>query len=102
MLKHCVFVNFRPEFNQNARNEMLAEFNILSKDVIGMLDYSFGKNLDFENKSSQYSDGFVITFTDRTALQAYANHPQHITLGNKMIEMCADGVNGIIVFDLDV
>ena len=102
MLKHCVFVSFQSTFTQGERNAMLAKFETICELIPGAVDFSFGPNLDFENKSENYSDGFIITFSDRAALQAYDQHPMHIASGAKMVKMCNNGANGIIVFDLDV
>jgi hypothetical protein len=102
MLKHCVFVNFQSKFTATECNTMLAKFEGIGKDVPGMLDYAFGPNLDFEKMSAQYTNGFIITFQDRAAHLAYETHPDHLRLGAKMVEMCNGGVDGIIVFDLEV
>ncbi|AML52208.1 Dabb family protein [Falsihalocynthiibacter arcticus] len=102
MLKHCVFVDFQPQYTQEERDAVLAGFAEVAADVPGMLDYCFGPNLDFENKSPAYRDGFVVTFENRDALLAYANHPHHMALGARMVAMCNGGYDGIIVFDLSV
>ncbi|MEY8097765.1 Dabb family protein [Falsihalocynthiibacter sp. S25ZX9] len=102
MLKHCVFVDFQLQYTQNERDAVLAGFAEVAADVPGMLDYCFGPNLDFENKSPAYRDGFVVTFENRDALLAYANHPHHVALGARMVAMCNGGYDGIIVFDLSV
>jgi quinol monooxygenase YgiN len=102
MLKHCVFVNFKPEHTQAERDEILAGFAQVGKDVPGMLDYCYGPNRDFENKSADYRDGFIVTFEDRAALSAYDSHPMHQDLGSKMVSMCVGGHDGIIVFDLEI
>jgi hypothetical protein len=102
MLKHCVFVNFQTNYSQEERHTLLAGFAEVANDVPGMLDFCFGKNLDFEAKSAGYSDGFVVTFTDREAHLAYECHPRHIALGATLVSMCVNGFDGIIVFDLMV
>ena len=101
MLKHCVFVSFRPEISEEDRQRVLSGFGELVDEVEGMLDYAHGPNLDFENKSSDYDSGFVITFRDRAAHLAYETHPTHIALGNELVSMCKGGHRGIIVFDLE-
>ena len=102
MLKHCVFANFQTGHSQEERNTVLAGFAEVANDVPGMLDFCFGANLDFEAKSAGFSDGFVVTFTDREAHLAYARHPRHIALGSTLVSMCENGFDGIIVFDLMV
>lgn len=102
MLKHCVFVNFKSEHTQAERDAVLAGFATVANHVPGMLDYCFGPNHDYENKSAAYKDGFIVTFADRETHLAYENHPLHQELGAKMVGMCEGGHDGIIVFDMEV
>jgi hypothetical protein len=102
MLKHCVFVNFETNYSAQERAETLSTFEEIADDVPGMLDFSHGPNLDFEQKSAGFSDGFIITFTDRAAHLEYETHPLHISQGAKLVSMCEGGADGIIVFDLAV
>ena len=83
MLKHCVFANFQTNYSQEERHTLLAGFAEVAKDVPGMLGFCFGKNLDFEVKSAGYSDGFVVTFTNREAHLAYESHPNFSGLNIK-------------------
>ena len=69
---------------------------------MGLLDFCFSANLNFENKSTDYGDGFIVTFKDFDAHLAYERHPNHVTLGSKLVSMCVGGYEGIIVFDLEV
>lgn len=100
MLIHCVFVNFRAEVEAKTRSEILGGFGTLVGVVDGMIDYAFGPNLDFENKSPDFADGFIVTFRDRAAHLAYESHPQHVELGGKLVGLCEGGHDGILVFDI--
>ncbi len=102
MLKHCVFVNLKDDVHPAERDAVLSGFGTLVGEVDGMLDYSYGPNLDFEAKSADYAWGFIVTFRDRTAHLAYERHPKHVELGLQLVEMCKDGHAGISVFDLEV
>ena len=100
MLKHCVFVSFLDEIEVKTRMDILGEFGKLVDEIDGMIDYTYGPNLDFENKSEAFADGFIVTFRDRSAHLAYEAHPLHIELGNMLVSLCKGGHDGIIVFDL--
>ena len=102
MLRHCVFLIFDAAHSDEARMEILAELGALVNEVDGMVGFEFGSNLDFEQKSPLYREGFIASFRDHAALSAYAKHPVHQTLGARLVEMCVGGHDGIIVFDLDV
>jgi hypothetical protein len=101
MLKHCVFFNFKPDFGIKDRTKIFQTLASLTEDIPGMLDLAYGDNLDFENKSSNYNAGFVVTFTDRVSHLAYEAHPVHVQAGAKLIEMCNGGYDGIMVFDVE-
>ena len=93
MIQHCVFLNLKQDVN-------LREAENIVLEISGFEKLEFGQNLDFENKSSQYSLGFIATFADQKALARYAEHPLHIAIGSKLEKICAGGPDGIIVFDL--
>ncbi|WP_170583175.1 Dabb family protein [Ruegeria arenilitoris] len=102
MILHCVFFTFRSDAPQDARRAVLTGLAELCADLEGVLAFESGPNLDFEGKSQDYRDGFVIRFADRTAVKAYAEHPTHRRLGGQLCDLCQNGADGIIVFDLDV
>lgn len=102
MLKHCVFVKFAAHHPSAERTRVLGGFGEVARDVPVMLDFCFGENLDFENKSDEYGDGFIVTFQDRSAHLAYERHPLHLALGAELVAMCEGGHDGIMVFDLEI
>ena len=102
MLQHCVFVNFRKDISVDARLEAFQQLACLQEKITGMESFQFGPNLDFEKKSQDYSDGFIVTFTNPQALEEYAKHPDHVRAGGHLVSLCEGGRDGIMVFDLDV
>jgi len=102
VLKHCVFMNYKAEVNAIERKDVMENLAKLMGQVDGLLAFEYGDNLDFENKSGIYQDGFIVTFKDRQSHLAYEAHPEHIKAGGRLVDMCVGGHNGIIVFDLDV
>ena len=102
MLKHCVFANIKCDVPAEDIERVLSGFGHLVDQIPGMIDYSHGPNLDFENKSADYDHGFVITFTDGAALAAYDTLPTHRRLGAELVSFSEGGGTGIMVFDLSV
>lgn len=100
MINHCVFLTFRDDTDQTERDDIFVSLARLVEDIPGMLSLSFGPNADFEDKSEQYSDGFVAAFVSREALAVYAEHPKHLELGKRLVANCVNGGDGIIVFDI--
>ncbi len=99
MIRHIVMLNL------SARDDLPAVMDGLG-GLIGQIDgftgFEHGPNIDAEGKSPDYPYGFVCTFRDRAALDAYAADPRHRALGARLVAMCNGGGDGIMVFDLDV
>jgi len=102
MIQHCVFLNLKQNIILNDVTEVMIKLSGLVRQIEGFQDFKFGQNLDFEHKSSDFDYGFVANFEDQAALERYANDPTHMALGAQLVEMCVNGHNGIIVFDLSV
>ena len=102
MILHCVFLNLA----EDADIDRLMEANVMIGEVLdeidGVYDFAAGPNRDFENKSPAYESGFVITFANKDALDAYAEHPRHKEAGGILTSLCFGGSDGVLVFDLDV
>lgn len=81
--------------------DVICRLGELVDEIDGMLNFRGGPNRDFENKSPEYSHGFVVTFRDRAAHLAYERHPRHVELGARLVSMCRGGAEGIVVYDID-
>lgn len=102
MILHCVFFSFRADAPDPDRRLVLSQLAELCGRLDGVISFETGPNRDFEAKSADYRDGFVIRFSDQSALQSYARHPTHQRLGAQLCALCENGAEGLIVFDLDV
>lgn len=101
MLIHCVFLNLKPDASQHELVAVFKGLDALCQVLDGAKKFNAGPNVDIEMKSPDYDAGFVISFTDRAALSAYADHPTHKALGARLVALCNGGADGIMVFDLD-
>ena len=102
MILHCVFCHFRDDISEADKTAALKALEAFSLTLDGVESFKFGPNKDFEKKSQDYDQGFVIGFANEDALHHYAEHPTHKKLGSKLAQLCQGGGDGIIVFDLDV
>lgn len=102
MLIHCVFCAIRADANRDTLPAVYAVLAGLVGQTDGMISFDAGPNRDFEARSARFSDGFVIRFANRAAHLAYDAHPLHQAAGARLIELCAGGLDGIMVFDLQV
>ncbi len=101
MLAHCVFLKVLATHDHNDTEEVLGTLGQLSTEVEGMLSYEYGPNRDFENKTKDYTHGFVVMFRDRDAHLDYERHPKHVELGARLVAMCDGGADGIAVYDIE-
>ncbi len=102
MLAHCVFLNFAEAHSPTDRMAVLQELGKLVGEVEGMVSFHYGPNLDFENKTQDHGEGFIVMFEDRDAHLRYEQHPRHIELGGQLVAMCVGGADGILVYDLEL
>lgn len=102
MLKHIVLLEPADEAGLAQIMDAMAILEILPGRITGVLDFAHGPNLDFEGKSERYSYGFVLTFADKSANDAYAADPEHQRAGGMLVAACKGGHEGIFVADLEV
>ena len=101
MIKHCVFLNFKSEISESEQFDVFEGLSNLKNQVEGLNDFEYGNNLDFEQKSADYNSGFIASFENHQALLEYNEPPEHVLLGSKLVSMCKEGHQGIIVFDIE-
>lgn len=102
MIEHCVFCAIPTTVSEADIADVMNRLGSLKEVVEGMESFRAGPNRDYENKSGNYTYGFVCTFRDRQAHLAYESHPAHQAAGRDLVALCDGGYDGIIVFDLEI
>jgi hypothetical protein len=76
MLTHIVIWKYRPEIEMEVREEHIRLLGKLSSVIkeIGSLSVGF----DVLGLPRSYDSGLVATFQDRSGLEAYTVHPEHV------------------------
>lgn len=101
MLKHCVFIRFRPEISAEQRAALYQALQSLESQLSGWLGFLAGVNVTPElGMDKGYNGGFIIDFADEAARDVYLQNPDHQQLGQRLVAAAVDGVAGIMVFDL--
>lgn len=76
MLTHIVVWKYRDDVEQFAREEHVNLLRRLRDIIPGVQSLSVGFDTLFLSRS--YDTGLVAVFADRTALDAYTVHPEHV------------------------
>jgi Stress responsive A/B Barrel Domain len=76
MLMHLVCFKYKPDTDQATRTAHRERLRGLST-LNGVIDFKVGEDV-VRNPARSYDTGLCITFTNRGALDAYANHPRHV------------------------
>ncbi|EFL88069.1 Dabb family protein [Ahrensia sp. R2A130] len=101
MILHCVLLDLRDEAGAELSDAM-HRLTALVGVIPGMTAFRHGPNRDFEGLSQDYAYGFVVEFDNASDLTGYAEHPEHKAIGEVLVGLCAGGVAGIQVSDIDV
>lgn len=102
MIQHIVMQQLRADHDPAELAAVMQGLGALSGEIAGFDGFTHGPNRDFEELSKPYDYGFICTFTDADALALYADDPRHKALGGRLVDLCAGGVSGLMVIDLDV
>ncbi len=76
-VKHIALFKFKEGTPQEQIDKLFEDIMDLSENIDGIEDYVSGANISTENLSQGYTHGFVMTFQDIAARDAYVPHPEH-------------------------
>lgn len=103
MIRHCVFIRFRPTVTEPEKAALFAEIAALKSRLPGFLAAHIGRNVSPETGMDKgYAEGFIVDFADAAARDAYLADPEHQKTGAKLVAAAIGGIEGILVYDLDV
>jgi Stress responsive A/B Barrel Domain len=102
MIRHIVLIKFNPGLSQEEIDDIFAELHDIKDKVPGTIAITSGRSESPEKIERGYLHGFVADFADWATLQAYQDHPDHRKLGARLVANAVGGIEGILVFDLQV
>ena len=102
MIRHCVFIRFRPEVTREQQEELFRRISGLGDRLPGFLAAYAGPNVSPEvGMDKGYSTGFVVDFADADARDVYLRDSEHGRIGEQLVASAIGGVDGVLVFDLE-
>ncbi|MBS1182708.1 MAG: Stress responsive alpha-beta barrel domain protein [Proteobacteria bacterium] len=102
MILHCVFLKMPAAATSADVLKLYGAVAALKPLVAGMLDFKAGPNVSPEGLGHGFQHGFIVTFTDATARDAYLVHPEHVKVGDRIVAATEGGLEGILVYDMEV
>ena len=102
MILHCVFLRFKAAVSAEEKQAIFDAVAALKTIIPGIADVKSGPNVSPEGLHGGFSDGFVVTFSDAEARDAYLVHPEHVAVGERIVAATDGGLAGLLIFDLIV
>ena len=103
MIRHCVFIRFRPEITGEEKAAIFAEIAALKSRLPGFLVAHVGANVSPEvGMDKGFGGGFIIDLADAAARDAYLEDEEHRKTGAKIVAAAEGGVAGIFVYELEI
>ena len=97
-VKHIALIKFKEGTSEEQITKIFDDFLDLSENVPGIEDYVAGPNCSPEGQSEGLTHGFIMTFTDASARDAYLINLDHEKL--KTAELAL--VEKLIIFDIEL
>jgi hypothetical protein len=97
-VKHIVLLKFKEGTTEEQINKFFEDVLDLSETVSGIDDYVSGANCSTEALTQGLTHGFIMTFADAAARDAYVAHPEHERVKAGMLPL----VDNVLVFDFEV
>jgi hypothetical protein len=97
-VKHIVLLKFKEGTTEEQIGKFFDDVLDLSETVPGIDDYVSGTNCSAEGRNQGLTHGFIMTFSDVAARDAYIVHPEH----ERFKTMALTIVETTVIFDFEV
>jgi Stress responsive A/B Barrel Domain len=103
LIRHLVLIRFRSNFSKVEKEKLFEAFSVLKNQLKVIRDLRVRANVSFENHvKHNFNDALVLDFDDVAARDAYLIDPRHQAVGAQLVLAAEGGLNGIVVFDMEV
>ncbi|MEM7441917.1 MAG: Dabb family protein [Pseudomonadota bacterium] len=100
MIRHCVFIRYKPETPAELKRQIGNEIAALKGRLVGLEAVYVGDNVSPEGLDKGHGEGFIVDFTDDAARDRYLEDAEHKKTGAKIVAAAEGGIEGIFVYDL--
>lgn len=103
MIRHCVFIRFKSNVSQSEIDVIFAEIAALKSRLLGFIAVYISANTSPEiGMDKGYAQGFIVDFDNAASRDAYLADPEHQATGAKIVAAAEGGLDGILVYDLEI
>ncbi|MEO7299568.1 MAG: Dabb family protein [Verrucomicrobiota bacterium] len=97
-VKHIGLIKFKPEATEEQITQLFEQLLDLTENVEGIEDYVSGVNSSSEGLNQGLTHGFIMTFTDSAARDAYLPHPEHQRVKDLILPLA----DSVVIFDFEI
>lgn len=97
-IKHITLLKFKAGTSAAQIDQVFSDLLDLSESIPGVEDYIAGPNNSPEGQCKGFTHGFIMTFADAAARDAYLPHPDHERFKSAALPLIED----VAVFDFEV
>lgn len=103
MIIHSDYINFHSSISLEYKEELFQEIRGMIPRMRGILGFFEGENVSPEiGMDKGYSDGFIIILKNVESRDNYLEDPEHQATDRKLVEAAVGGLQGILVYDLQI
>ena len=99
MIVHMVLLRVKKSVPKAKVTRVMESIGALKEVIPGIASYSWGPYSSPEGMNKGFTHGFVMTFVDEAARDAYLPHPEHEKVKAVVFEALDGGLDGVIAFD---
>jgi len=99
MITHVVLLRIKKSAARAEIDRVFAELAGLREKIRGLLSFSGGAYSSPEGLDKGFTHGFVMTFSDVAARDAYLPHPEHEKVKKIVFDLLDGGLDGVVAFD---
>lgn len=97
-VQHMVMVKFKSSVPQQKIDELFAELREFWSKMPGITYFAGGPYSSPEGLNQGFTHGFLVTFTDPAARDAYLTHSEH----QRVVDLILPMLDGVLAFDFEV
>ena len=85
--RHVVVFKFKDTTTDVQIKQIVADFGTLQNDIPEIIAYEHGTNVSPEGLNQGFTHVFLVTFENKTGLDAYLPHPAHKAFVEKLLPL---------------